>query len=85
MDGGSNNGNTHSSIDISTDLEIGFLPFFTKKGGTVDSSCWLLATIQENCEVFKCGGGQFNLLSESLLDARSKEVQRTRRAHNIAL
>ncbi len=31
--GSSNYGNTHSSIDMSTDLGIGFLPFFSKQGG----------------------------------------------------
>jgi hypothetical protein len=31
--GGSNDGNTHASIDISTALGTGFLPFFSKQGG----------------------------------------------------
>ena len=31
--GSSNDGNTHSSIDISTDLGIGFLPFLSKQDG----------------------------------------------------
>jgi hypothetical protein len=31
--GGSDDGNTHASIDISTDLGIRFLPFFCKQGG----------------------------------------------------
>jgi hypothetical protein len=31
--GGADHGNTHLSIDTSTDLGMGFLPFFSKQGG----------------------------------------------------
>jgi hypothetical protein len=57
--GGSNDGNAHAStIDISTDLGIGFLPFFCKQGGkllqqsfgfSLRSRPSVDATKEENC------------------------------------
>jgi hypothetical protein len=34
MGGSNEDGNTHASIDISTDLEVGFLPFLIKQAGS---------------------------------------------------
>jgi hypothetical protein len=31
--GGSDNGNAHLSIDVSTDIRVGFLPLLGKQGG----------------------------------------------------
>jgi hypothetical protein len=31
--GGSDNGNAHANVDVSTDLRTGFLPLFSKQGG----------------------------------------------------